>query len=180
MNTSIPDAYKGRLVATWGEQNLYHDSYWEGLLWSDEKGEPVRVMFGTTAAGGDMWFPPRGLQDLTPERMALYKAWVRRKEIERRWRERGQDMRDAAELGITYHQLRDLREALGDKLVYTRYGRDHSAALEAVEALLRTKKFRSDFRRSLAEQTRAWLATPRAEREHDTPLSMRQLRAVAR
>lgn len=40
--------------------------------------------------------------------------------------------------------------------------------------LLRTKKFRSDFRRSLCDRLVEWLDTPADERRYDSPFSYRQ------
>jgi hypothetical protein len=47
------------------------------------------------------------------------------------------------------------------------------ARLAAVK-LLKTKKFRSDFRKSLHDQLVAWLETPADQRQHRSPFSGRQ------
>lgn len=52
----------------------------------------------------------------------------------------------------------------------------------AVAPLLKTYvkgKFRSDFRRSIAERVAEWLNTPADERKYDAPLSSRQLEAIS-
>jgi hypothetical protein len=48
----------------------------------------------------------------------------------------------------------------------------------ALVKLLKTKNFRSDFRRSLAEQVKAWLDTPADDRKYNRPLSPRQMDAL--
>lgn len=44
--------------------------------------------------------------------------------------------------------------------------------------LLMTKKFRSPFRASMAEQVYAWMETPKSERKFSSPLSPRQFEAL--
>jgi hypothetical protein len=45
--------------------------------------------------------------------------------------------------------------------------------------LLNTKKFRSEFRKSLRDQIVAWLETPAADRRYGNPLSPRQWAAIS-
>lgn len=54
------------------------------------------------------------------------------------------------------------------------------AELNAVLKLLNTKKFRSEFRKSLRDQIVNWLETELSERKHKTPLSYRQWEILTR
>jgi hypothetical protein len=49
-----------------------------------------------------------------------------------------------------------------------------SANRLAAIKLLRVKKFRSEFRKSLRGQLETWLETPREDRQYDSPFSFRQ------
>lgn len=53
------------------------------------------------------------------------------------------------------------------------FGMDGAGAL-AVIKLLKTAKFRSEFRASLRAQLEAWLDTPDADRQYDSPFSKKQ------
>ena len=57
--------------------------------------------------------------------------------------------------------------------------KDTARRLAAVK-LFKTKKFRSDFRRSLREQLETWVATPKDERKFGSPFSMRQWECLTR
>ena len=58
------------------------------------------------------------------------------------------------------------------------YGDFSEAQRFGLIKLLRTKKFRSEFRQSLRDQLVAWLETPAEEREYPSPLSPKQFRAL--
>jgi len=50
----------------------------------------------------------------------------------------------------------------------------------SVAKLLRVKRFRSSFRRSLRDQIVAWLETPASQRQYDSPLSWKQWDCLTR
>lgn len=59
-------------------------------------------------------------------------------------------------------------------------GYEGTARRLAAVKLLKVKKFRSEFRRSLRDRLEAWLATPANEREYASPFSFRQWECLTR
>ena len=172
---AIPSRFQGILIRSYGERNMYHDSYWDVLIWDVETGRPRIECAATTACGGgDMWFCPRGLTDLSPENALLYKEWARRQEVQRRWDERRNAIWGARETCLTRAEYKRLRN-----LENVRYVNDEKAreGVELLEALLKTKNFRSAYRKSLADQVRAWLKQENPT--FKTPLSPKQMASLS-
>ena len=121
-------------------QSMYHDDYDYALFFHDEK--VVETLISTTAGG-------TGLEqfeiDITEENKQMLNQYYRRKEVEGKWFKRQLLIKDAHIMNITYHEAKKLQAAL-DIDQYT-----------AMYMLLKTKKFKSAFRQSLANQVREWL-----------------------
>jgi hypothetical protein len=160
------------------ERNGYDDSDFYMLVWDPVAKEAKEICFATTRG----WtYPSYGSSvDATPEVRAEYAAW--QKKMERRakaqrilgWRK---DRRAYAQkCGITVFQVDALLLAItGVKIPAFYFGRatGHYATFEAMMKLLATRKFRSDFRASMAAQVRSWLGE--SSHKYATPLSPRQL-----
>lgn len=176
---TVPAKYEGKLISTSGERNGYHDSYWYAHIWCDETNAPQEITTGTTAAGGEQWRPDRGIQSLTDENRAKYEAY-KTAQAEKR---RAELEIEAAEFGLTGDEYTRLREGCGVDLAamhsFLLGERNHPAyrRLHACERLLKTKKFRSDFRKSLAEQIREWVKSETPD--FPAPLSPRQFSFIA-
>lgn len=142
------------------ENNGYNDSDFFMTVWSEETQSAVTFMYATTRS----WcYPCMGSSvDASPEIMAKFQKWEayqqRKASILRTRQFRKEQFKIARECNITFKQLQELRLACVD---------------EKVVPLLKTKKFRSEFRQSLANQVREWLNS--TNRTFDTPLSFRQL-----
>lgn len=148
------------------EQNGPDDSDWLMLVWDPVAGSASWRHFATTRG----WSYPcyASAPDATPEVLAAYAAWSlrerRRMKAHALRARRAADMAAAAAAGLrNRHEVARLRAACGP-------------ATDSVLALLRTRRFRSEFRRSLCEQVRAWLTNPAPQ--HSSPLSLRQLQAI--
>lgn len=173
--SSIPSRYQGILIQSLGERNGYHDSDWYVLLWDVEKQAPRSQLCATTACGGgDMWYCPYGLTDLLPEHAEAYRAWSRRREIQKRWDERRRHIARAGELGLTRREYARLRQ-----VEFARFRNDEKGAeaLYLLEQLLGTKNFRSSFRKSLADQVRAWVREESPK--FRVPLSPKQMASLS-
>lgn len=177
-NTNVPQKYRGILIMTHGENNGYHDSYWYVTIWNVQKGEPQRVLVGTTAAGGDdMWFPEGGIVDLTEENQIAHEAYKQQKH--EAFRKEQEEY--AATMNITLDQYDRLRNSLGVTTAHLIDSAGRSPALSqlhAIEELLKTTKFKSKFRESIATQVRTWLGEESPK--YKTPLSDRQLHVITR
>ena len=155
--------YENRVLRTW-ERNEYHDSDFYATVWCDERDMPVEVCYDTTrSAGGG-----NAVVDATDEVREKYRVWqietVRKKkeEADRQYQCYLDNMMDRA--GLDQAGFDKLRKA-----THT----DHT--LEVAVKLLNTLKnnrFRSDFRKSLAEQIMAWIKDE--DNKYPSPLSPKQ------
>lgn len=150
------------------EYNGYDDSDWYMLVWDADKQCAHEILFATTRG----WtYPAYGSKpDAGPEVRAAYDAWRARKAAEAKARmraekaaalraQRADDTALAALVGCTRTRIKALRAAMGEQFA-------------ACITLLKTKNFRSGFRKSCADQVRAWLLDPAPK--YDTPLSYKQ------
>lgn len=144
------------------ERNGYHDSDFYMVVWNPDEGKPESIEYASTRG----WCYPcySSHADATPEVMELYHAWRkkmdRRRHILSRWERRRtlNKLRDEMQLDSRVDVQR-LQQAVGD--YFFQYHK-----------LLKTKRFRSDFRRSLADQVRRWIADP--DSEYRRPLTNKQ------
>ena len=150
------------------ERNGYDDSDFYMAVWNPEKGEREDILFASTRGWS---YPSYGSKpDATPEVKAAHDAWraakaaqheqERRDEKARAIRaQRADDAKLAAEVGTRPARVRALRRVMGEQY-------------PACVTLLRTKNFRSAFRKNCADQIREWLIeeTPK----YDCPLSRKQ------
>jgi hypothetical protein len=142
------------------EKNSYDDSDFYMTVWSEETQSAYSFQFATTR----FWtYPCMGSSvDASPEIMEKFQKWEayqsRKARVLKIRRFRQEQFQIARECNVTFKQLTELRVAC----VY-----------EQVVPLLKTKKFRSEFRQSMANQVREWLNS--TERKFKTPLSFKQL-----
>ena len=159
-------SYRGCVLET-RERNYYDDSDFYAVVWDEEKGCVREVDYATTRAWTYRNF---ARVDATDDVRAKAKAWARAElerldaiEAERRAKENAALMR---ECDLTEEQLSDLRDTVRQPDFF-----------DGCVALLRTlaaNRFRSKFRRSLAEQLRTWLETAPDKRRFPSPFSQRQ------
>ena len=146
------------------EQNYPDDSYWYIEAFHD--GKVVRELVGTTAAGSV------GVSnytiDITEENKKALERYYHREEVKRLWGIRAKLKAEAVNAKCSYHELK--------KLYYSLSWKEYDACL----TLLNTKKFRSSFRESLANQIRAWMAQDREEQTWPKPLSPKQFGYIIR
>lgn len=167
----------GRPMWTWHEHvglclqerecNGCHDSDFFMLVWDPTKREAREILFATTR----WWSYPAmaSFVDATDEVRAEYEAWRRKQEREHKARslreQRRREQEARAEAGLSYREWQRLRDALRDHDLLTR----HLDLLKSDNA----GRLRSEFRKSLAAQIRAWLRNE--ESSYSTPLSQRQM-----
>ena len=142
----------------------YHDDYLYVTLFDGEK-ESVETVWTTAGVCED------GCPEVEID--GPREAWLAKREAEADAAFAADHPRLAAG-GVSRAQFEDLCRAYGTVEAWRR-----NKVLRAIESLLTTKEFKSEFRRSLAEQVRGWIENP-AARRHGTPLSERQLRCVVR
>lgn len=175
------------------EKNEYHDSDFFATFFNGfEKGFYgmfSREQIGSTRYGGGTANLP--LTDSKPI-YQLYGLW--QAVIERRHRAFarrsfvGYLRHVTADTKLTSKGFREIFESLGGRVptyiipnhirgLRTESGTDAHAYQKAyaINELMRVKKFRSEFRASMARQVQEWLDTPVDERKHKTPLSPRQM-----
>lgn len=129
--------YRGQVVDKY-EHNGYHDSYFYAVIYVAETDQSFDEEYGATAyAGGG-----RAYIDATPEHKALYADYLRRKEIEAMHKQ----IESVYEEGVSAIFC----ARLWKRLRKYRY-------FDACVALLETKNFRSEFRKSLRDQLERWL-----------------------
>ena len=145
------------------EYNGRDDSDFYMLVWNPEKKETQSIEFASTRGWS---YPSYGSYvDATPEVIEEYKAWQTAKDreirIKRRWYRRQEQIKIAQQCGVTRKQISKLCSALNQN------------DFKAVLGLLKTKKFRSEFRKSLADQVRIWVKAENPS--YRMPLSRKQL-----
>lgn len=143
------------------EENYPNDSYWYALSFHDGKIE--KTLVGSTAFGSVGVSDCR--VDITPEVKAKLDEYYHKENVKFRWERRKAENALAHKAGITRFDIYMLRDV---------YDRD---TVDAILSLLSVKRFRSEFRKGLAEQVRAWL---RGEYEYRYPMSRRQLETLTR
>lgn len=165
------------------EHNGYDDSDFYATYW-DRKEEKVKtVMFATTRGGcGAAYATSVDATDEIIELAAVYrKEQNRRRAVRQTWERRQKNVYLAILLQLTRSQIIKLRAAYPDvNKVVSGGGAAFSYPVDSVEfvaciKLLETRKndrFRSDFRRSMANQIHDWLTT---DSKYKTPLSPRQI-----
>jgi len=150
------------------EYNGYDDSDFYMAVWDEVSQSIKEVCFASTRG----WtYPCYGsTPDATPEIRTLAQAYLdrkaaearrkRRQEVARELRAMRQEEREIAALAAApVMRIRQLRHIMGD---------DYRACV----TLLKTKKFRSTFRESMARQIKEWLVDPNPK--FPSPLSARQ------
>jgi len=164
------------------ELNGYDDSDFYVLVWTHEGGVQAVANGSTRYFGGRQ----RVEIDATPEVQRLADEWLQTQH-RRRFNAYVRDLADECQIPVA--QARRLEELYGYEslrlsveiescgLRSTRDWRP-KAQLVACKALLKTRaknRFRSEFRRKMADQLIAWL---QGQSEYDTPFSRRQWECV--
>lgn len=147
------------------EVNRYDDSDFYMTVWDVDAAQPKEIMFATTRGWS---YPSFGSSvDATPDIVALYAAWLKNREAEKRKRARH------TRAIVLMQQRRDLKAACAQfganywRLVSLRRNDDFQELLR-----LFNPRVRSGFKRSLREQVIAWSKDTSARFAH--PLSNRQ------
>jgi hypothetical protein len=154
----IVEELRGKVLFT-GERIFASDSDFYAVVWSDEKNAPVEIDYATTRG----WtYLNSATVDATHEVQSKYESYLRRKRIIDTKVQRDKSKQKAREMGITIFQLRKLDKAYNGNELY----------LNPIYKLLKVKRFRSEFRASLAKQIRTWLDNPNPS--YETPLSPKQ------
>jgi hypothetical protein len=147
------------------EANYYDDSDFYLTVWDPVAKTAREICYATTRG----WCGPcfASCIDASPEVMAEYRAWgaaqYRRHRIVDKRDRRNQELAKATKLGLTRKQ-------------YARLSAVDNGGL--LENLLKTKTFRSAFRKSLNDQVRNWLTDPAPK--YKQPLSYKQMDSLAR
>lgn len=174
------------------EENGYHDSYFYAGFFNPETKEFFEKEYGSTA------FPtvPRHVEELngkidrwvngkreeieftqnTPQE--VLELYYRVAKLRQRLKHRKQMQKLAKDMQLgTYHEAARLTKAFPMWEVYNYKNLDWFE-FDAIYKLLKTKNFRSSFRKSLADQVRVWVKeeTPK----YAKPLSPRQLSTIVR
>ena len=157
------DAYVGAVLAD-RESNGY-DSDFYAIVWDAERGQPREITYASTryAAGGSCTV------DATDEVRAAYAEWQDAERARLQAERDARDTTDAESMGLTLAQYRRLEASTGQD----------SELFNGYRQLLTTRtrnRFRSTFRRSLADQIWNW--TQDASPKYDSPLSARQRQYV--
>ena len=143
------------------EKNYPDDSYWYALSFHDGKIEETLVDSTAFASVGVSDYRV----DITPKVKAELDEYYRKENVKHRWERRKHENALAHKAGITRFDIYKLNDV---------YNRD---TVDAILSLLSVKRFRSEFRKGLAEQVRAWL---RGEYGYRYPLSRHQLETLTR
>ena len=149
------------LITTYADRSD-RDSYFWAITFDPDTREIGRFVYDSTACGsmGGRSLPPGASQEVK-------ELYYRVAGVRARWEARQGDIETARRLCLGhYSEARRLRQSL--------YGKE----LQAVEALLKVKNFRSAYRKSLADQVRGWLQddAPKFKK----PLSRAQLASIMR
>lgn len=142
--------YDGCVLAL-NERNYANDSYFYAEVWDRTTKNIIKVSLGSTAFGGR----DHAEVDATPEVIAEYEREIRKAKIrnKRIWRKEFSDLAKELRLPSMFSVM----------LLKTAF---NAREFEEVVKLLKTKKFKNEFRRSITEQIRAW-----CENKNDTRLS---------
>ena len=178
------------------EKNGYHDSDFYAVFFNQNSknfyGLFSREEIGSTRYGGGTSKLP------VTENIAviqLYKYWqgvVARREkisVQRQFKSHLRFLTE--ETKLTGKGLREIFEAYGGKIPVHRtswrmeelrcgsgtVSRAYQMA-RGINELMRVKNFRSDFRKSLAQQVLVWIETPVEERQYKTPLTQKQVNCL--
>lgn len=149
--------HQGRVVDTY-EQNGYHDSYFQAVVYLEDEDRAIEIEYASTAYGGG----GAAYIDASPELRAKYDDYKRRQAEADRFSK----IEHLMEIGVPAYLCSRVFYRLNRLDIYG----------ECVK-LLATKKFRSDFRRSLCQQLIAWLMNDNPE--YSRPFSDRQARYLA-
>lgn len=162
----LHETYVGCVIEL-GEYNGYHDSDFYAIVWDNEEGKTKQITYASTRG----WSYPNyaTFADATDEVLEKYYAYKKHQYRLARIRHKLSDRRklrkDRIDTGLTVKLIRRLDARLG-------HSSDH---YEACVKLLRTRhsnRFRSEFRRNLAEQLYTWLVDD--EPKYTSPFSRKQ------
>lgn len=152
----------GKVLRTW-ERNGYHDSDFYATIWDEERDGPREVEYDTTrfAGGGN------ATVDATDEVKEKYQAWQREQQRLRQ---------EAYKQEVEARRLRLMEDSGMEEEPFMKlYNACRRGYIDAACQLLRTRKhnrFRSNFRKSLADQIWNWAHDPRPK--FRSPLSPKQ------
>lgn len=157
-DSTLVTTYTGRVLSL-REVNGPFDSDFIATVWGYND-KPIDIEYMTTRG----WtYANHALADATPEIKKAYLHYTRHEQAMVRLYERAQERSTREKAGLTYRDYKRLKKA------YRPGTEDHAVVMK----LLQTRRFRSDFRHSLALAIRAWMEddTPK----YRTPITAKQL-----
>ncbi len=151
-----------------GERNGYDDSDFYAIFYNAATDRFEESVYASTRG----WTYTAGaVVDATPEIYALWEQHKKRdqRNAKARWLKEEKKNRSARahKCSLSIKDVEALATAFPEK-----------AVRDGVFDLLKTKKFRNEFRAKLAQQVRDWLATPASDRQYGAPLSPKQAQCV--
>lgn len=160
------------------EQNLYHDSYFYATIFNPETLDYFEFEYGSTAYANT----PTFASDI-PEKTITRHKDGKHEEVKFTC-DTPKEVKDLYRRVIKVHtklEIRDKMKKLANELSLATYHEAYKLRgayykeeeFEAVCNLLRVKKFRSNFRKSLSEQVRDWIKDPSPK--YEKPLSPKQI-----
>ena len=158
----LAEKFKGLCVMDF-ERNYYDDSDFFMVVWDPVEKRAFNYMFATTRGWS---YPCYGsYADAPPEIVAEYTAWkayeARKYAVMRKRETRKEEWKQARELNLSWKEFRKL---------------SFLEMKPALVPLLKTKNFRSEFRKNLAQQVRNWLKDDNPKFKF--PLSARQVQCL--
>ncbi len=159
------EEYVGKVISTY-ERNGYHDSDFYAVVWDDAAQQPKSIVFASTRGWS---YPAYGSsEDATPEVLAAYQAWDKKRNEEIR---RDGRRRQAKALAKFRKECQQAVPGRGYRLTALRkvYTTDN---LDRVLHLF-SPRIRNAFKIKLREQVVAWANDPAPK--YWSPLSLKQL-----
>lgn len=160
------EKYVGQVLCL-GEHNYYDDSDFYALVFDPKDGKVHEIIYDTTR------FASTGMNavvDATEETLKAYREARENLEkkitVDHAWFDHNSRLAIHKSTGLTFKEIGKLCN------VYSHDG----ACFDAVCSLLSVKKFRSEFRKGLADHIREWLADPKPK--YFAPLSDRQMECI--
>lgn len=163
IKSSSGETFIGCVVAK-GERNSYDDSDFYAIVWNDDTNRFESHMYASTRFGGGDIVTIDASDELKQKYYDHLEYKYRKERVLRRWNERKAYHNMAREWNVA---------SFMDVLRVKRAVAGTNGAFDAIDRLMCVKKFRSQFRASMATNVRNWLAD--ANPKYSSPLSYKQL-----
>jgi hypothetical protein len=161
--TTYVECYVGKVVSINPCNLAFHDDYRPGAevkVFNNGEIKRLHISYEDARQSAKV--------DADEATMIAYKNLIayniRKNEIKNKLKERKNFMEDANIVGITYHKMKKLHNAIGDE--------KYNEAVKLLKSFM-NERIRSDFRKSLASRIFHWLIDPAPQ--YKSPLSSKQL-----